>query len=78
MTKDITIHYEEGSRCGINRQYTYCGSNCNKTCAKFGERCEDECIVGCLCYENFAFSTFFQICVPSLAPICKFERLHFG
>lgn len=75
MTKDITIHYGEGDKCGFNRIYTYCGSFCNATCSTYN-LCEPECFRGCMCAPNYAESFLVGgVCVPVLSPLCKFDRM---
>lgn len=75
MTKDITIHYGEGDKCGFNRIYTYCGSFCNATCSTYN-LCEPECFRGCMCAPNYAESMLVGgVCVPVLSPLCKFDRI---
>lgn len=73
-TKEITIHYAEGDKCGYNRKYTYCGSVCRTTCRTCNKFCEPECVRGCLCARGHAESSFFAICVPNFAPLCKWDR----
>lgn len=76
MTKDITIHYAEGDRCGFNRVYTYCGNLCNTTCGTFNYLCESECYRGCLCAPNYAEAKIVGgACVPIFSPLCKWDRI---
>lgn len=77
MTKDITIHYGEGDKCGFNRIYTYCGSFCNATCSSYNsEMCEPECFRGCMCAPYYAESMLVGgVCVPVLSPLCKIDRI---
>lgn len=71
-TQEITIHFAEGDKCGYNRRYTYCG--CKTTCRTYNEFCGDECVRGCLCARGHAESSFFGVCVPNFAPLCKWDR----
>lgn len=73
-TKEITIHYAEGDKCGYNRKYTYCGNICRTTCRTYKQLCAYECTRGCLCAPGHAESSYFGICVPGYAPLCAFDR----
>ncbi|XP_012528607.2 chymotrypsin inhibitor [Monomorium pharaonis] len=55
------------SQCGLNQEYTTCGSACPPSCnSPPNQACTLQCVVGCQCKDGFLLNSSGQ-CVPPSA-----------
>ncbi|XP_055677620.1 zonadhesin-like isoform X2 [Lutzomyia longipalpis] len=50
--------------CGVNEEYTYCGSACTDPCETRGQNCYDACKEGCFCKDGYSRIKPYTPCVP--------------